>query len=82
MFEWLFAPVLKFFGSLGQPEEDERMETILRPYVGKKLWLAVSPDRSKVLFSAPTPGKLEEKASAIGVQDFISLRAPRKLRRL
>jgi len=80
MLEWLLNPILEFFSS-SDDREGEKLNAMLRPYVGKKLWLAVAPDRSKVLFTALTPKLLQAKADALGLdtQDFISCRAPRKI---
>lgn len=81
MLERLLYPILEFFGS-SDNQEDEKMNAILRPYIGKKLWLAIAPDRSKVIFTALTLQKLQEKAETLGLntEDFISFRAPRKIR--
>lgn len=80
MLDWLFAPIARFISFLDAQEKDEKMHAILRPYIGKDLWLAVSSDRTRVLFTALTPRKLEEKAKTLGVgaSDFISFKAPKK----
>ncbi len=79
MLERLIDPILNFISSFGQQEEDDKLDVLLRPYAGKELWLAVAPNRSKVLFTAISPKILQAKADALGIQDFISLRAPRKI---
>lgn len=77
----ILDPILDFFSSLGKQEEnDDKINATVRPYIGKDLWLAMTPDRSRVLFTARTPKILQAKADAKGIQNFISLRAPRKLR--
>lgn len=84
MLEWLLAPIFRFISSFDEPEktqEDEKLDAVLRSYVGKELWLALAPDRSKVLFTAFTLERLQEKANALGLdaRDFISCRAPKKI---
>ncbi len=82
MLKWLLNFTFKFIGSFGRQKktpEDDALNAVLRPYIGKDLWLAVAPDRSKVICTALSFKRLQQKTNALGIHDFISFKAPKKL---